>query len=82
MLLIEIPCKLEAIAIPKAAEIEVERSGYAKVSYSLSLLLGKPEIPFNCLLVSNFSFDLLKFYVRMLDDLHPKTSKSSGVLKT
>jgi hypothetical protein len=70
MLLIEIPCKLEAIAIPKAAEIEVE-SFYQKVSYSLSLL-GKPEIPFNCLLVSNFPFDLLKFYVRMLDDLHPK----------
>jgi hypothetical protein len=53
VLLIEIPCKLEAIAIPKAAEIEVEEA-YAKVSYSLSLLLGKPEIPFNCLLVSNF----------------------------
>jgi hypothetical protein len=70
MLLIEIPCKLEAIAIPKAAEIEVEN--FTKVSYSLSLLLGKPEIPFNCLLVSNFSLRPVKFYVRMLDDLHPK----------
>ena len=42
---------LEAIAIPNAAEIEVELCPTPNVSYSLSPRFGKPEIPPNCLLV-------------------------------
>ena len=45
------PFKEEAIAIPSAAEIEVEECPTPNVSYSLSPLFGNPEIPSSCLLV-------------------------------
>ena len=49
------PFILEAIAMPKAAEIEVEECPTPKASNSLSLLFGKPEIPFKVLFVSKTS---------------------------
>ena len=50
------PFSLEAIAIPNIAEIDVELCPVPKLSYTLSLRLGKPLIPPNCLLVSKISF--------------------------
>ena len=39
------PLCCEATAIPKAAEIDVEECPTPKVSYSLSVLFGKPLSP-------------------------------------
>ena len=50
------PDKSLAQAIPNAMETDVELCPAVKVSYSLSLGFGKPEIPFNCLRVENSSF--------------------------
>ena len=49
------PLYLAAIAIPKAAEIEVDECPTPKVSYSLSLLFGKPLKPLYFLLVTKLS---------------------------
>ena len=45
------PFRFDAIAIPKAAEIEVEECPTPKASNALSFLDGKPAMPPNCLLV-------------------------------
>lgn len=45
MMFFESPFKEEAIAIPRAAEIEVEEWPTPKASYLLSVMLGNPEIP-------------------------------------
>ncbi|MNI37098.1 hypothetical protein D3C73_911720 [compost metagenome] len=45
-----------ALAIPNAAEIEVEECPVSKESYILSPLLGKPLSPSKVLNLSNFSF--------------------------
>ena len=42
------PFCLAAIAIPKAAEIDVDECAVPKVSYSLSSRRGKPDKPPNC----------------------------------
>ena len=39
------PARLSATAIPSAAEIDVEECAVPKLSYGLSLRLGKPEMP-------------------------------------
>ena len=49
------PLCLAAMAIPKAAEIEVDECPTPNVSYSLSLLLGKPLKPPYFLLVGKLS---------------------------
>ena len=49
------PLYLAAMAMPNAAEIEVEEWPTPKVSYSLSDLLGKPLSPLYFLLVTNWS---------------------------
>ena len=50
------PFNWEAIAIPKAAEMEVDECPVPKVSYSLSSLFGNPLMPLNCLFVWNSDF--------------------------
>ena len=47
------PLYFAAIAIPNAAEMEVEECPTPKVSYGLSLRLGKPLKPLYFLLVTN-----------------------------
>ena len=42
---------LEALSIPINAEIEVEECPTPKVSYSLSVIFGNPDIPLYSLLV-------------------------------
>ena len=76
------PFKLDAIAIPKAAEIEVEECPTPKASYSLSSFEENQLIPPIVYWYEKCLFFLLIFYVHMLDDQHPKLINQLGVSKT
>jgi hypothetical protein len=46
MITLIIPFQLRSIAIPKTAEMDMDECPPPKASYGLSLILGKPLIPY------------------------------------
>jgi hypothetical protein len=72
------PCRLEAIAIPKAAEIEVEVA-YAKCVIDTRSFLGNRISRLIVCLYENHLFFRSVFYVRRLDAPRPKSINHLGV---
>ena len=75
-----LPWYLEAIAIPRAADIDVEECPTPKVSYSLSEIFGNPDIPLYILFVWNSFFLPVSILCPYAWWPTSQTIESSGVL--
>jgi hypothetical protein len=70
VLFVEVSFRLEAIAIPKAAEIEVEEWPTPNVVNTHFLGKDIPQLSVSC---ENYLFFRSVFYARMLDAPRPKS---------